>query len=122
MNQIVSFMKEMIPLVMNGTKNLTTRIETPFRLKLDIEDKMYIYSGIITKNAKKHGEAIIVNRWYWNQARLLIVGSNCPISGFSWLGFALCEGFKKPIELKQWFSKKSYENKNLITYQFELIK
>jgi len=121
MNQIVSFKLEMIPLILEGKKTMTTRIETPYRLRLDKGDTMYIYSGIRTKNAMKHGEATIINRWLWNQYFLLIIGANCPIPILSWYQFAKAEGFDNAVQLKSWFGKTRYENKNLITYQFKLI-
>jgi hypothetical protein len=123
----------MIPLVMNGKKYMTTRLESEYRLKLDVGDTMYIYSGIRTKNAKKHGEAVVVKRWRWNQIAIhriswaTYVGS-CPIgdidslSFLTWEEFSKVEGFNNLEELITFFNQKRYLNKDLITYQFEVIK
>lgn len=119
-------MKEMIPLVMNGKKYMTTRLETNFRLKLDIGDTIYIYSGIRTKEAKKHGEAIIVDRWRWNQSIFNqafhdFMDTSCPI-GIGWEEFSKIEGFEFILDFTEFFEKKRYRDKKLITYQFELVK
>ena len=131
MNQIVGFKDFLIPKIMNGTKFYTTRIETPFRLKLDLKDTMYIFSGIRTKNAKKHADAIIKNRWRWNQYEikkiysvnefvLRIENSVSPI-GVKWSEFGKGEGFNSVVEFVQWFNQEEYLSKPLITWQFELI-
>ena len=126
MNQIVSFMLGMIPLVMNGKKYMTTRLETDFRLKLNIGDKMYIYSGIRTKDAVKHGEAIVIDRWRWNQSifterKIFITENDFSPTFLKWSEFTKVEGFNNLNELIEFFNQKRYRDKNLITYQFEVI-
>ena len=133
MNQIVGFKDFLIDQILNGVKYYTTRPETQFRLKLDVGDTMYIFSGNRTAKMKKHGEAIVKNRWRWNQSTirsayffmnqfdLKIENYLSPI-GVKWSEFAKGEGFRSILELLQWFNQKKYLSQPLITYQFELLK
>jgi hypothetical protein len=110
MNQIFSFKKEMKQPILDGIKYFTTREETPFRLKCDVGDTMYHFTGIRTEDAEKFAEAIVVKRWRWS----IKFPKECPV-GISWDEFSIAEGFDDFEGLKGFFLKK------LITYQFELI-
>ena len=122
MNQIISFKPFLIDKVLDGTKDLTTRIETDYRLKLDVGDTIYIYTGIRTKNAKKYAEAVITNREIWNQEilkRFMVDLISAPICK-NWQEFRTREGFETLQELIDYFQQKEYTDKNLITYEFKL--
>ncbi|HEC92898.1 MAG TPA: hypothetical protein ENI51_07920 [Candidatus Atribacteria bacterium] len=124
MNQIFNFMEFLKPLILNGTKTMTTRLETPFRLKCNVGDKMYLYTGLRTKNAEKFGEGKVINRWRWNQrilfnAVMIIENKMSPV-GVTWNEFSRKEGFNDISELITYFCNKRYKFKNLITYEFEL--
>lgn len=110
MNQIFGFKKEMKQPILDRIKYFTTREETPYRLKCNIGDTMYLYTGIRTEEAEKFGESIVIKRWRW----AIYFPNQCPI-GISWQEFSIAEGFNNFEELKQFFLKK------LITYQFELM-
>ena len=120
MNQIISFKPYLIGNVLSGEKDLTTRIATPYRNKLGIGDTAYIYTGIRTKAAKKHANAIIINRWSWNQAQLKL--NTGPIPEIEWNEFWRREGFEDGESLYDYFTQKAYLRKNLLTFQFKLIK
>lgn len=120
MNQIMSFKSFLIEKVLSREKDLTTRIATPYRAKLKIDNLAYIYTGIRTKAAKKHANAIIINKWSWNQAQLKL--NKSPLPEIEWNEFWKREGFEDGDSLYHYFTQKQYLGKNLLTFQFKLIK
>lgn len=118
MNQIISFMKKLISKVLEGSKDLTTRIATEYRQKLNIGDIAYIYTGMRTSYATKHAEAEIINRWVWNQSDL---SKTFIMTMFGdWEDFYKREGFESWEELITYFTQTRYKDKMLITYQFKI--
>jgi len=127
MKQIMSFKGFLIELVMNEIKIYTTRLETPYRLKLNVGDIIYIYTGIRTKSAKKWGEAIIIGRWRYNQQYLVKqyrkgLSPIVDIGALNLVDFMKKEGFSERKEYLDYFTQKEYVDQDLITYKFKLKK
>jgi len=126
MNQIFNFMGFLAPLILEGRKIKTTRLLTEFRLKCDVGDLMYLYTGLRTKHARKLGDALVVGRWIWNQAEIYngkrILEDKPSPTGVSWSQFAYEEGFNNVGELVAFFNQKRYRDKDLITYEYRLKK
>jgi hypothetical protein len=112
-------MAKHIDKVLDGSKDLTTRLATDFRKKMKWDDIAYIYTGIRTKKAQKHAEAKIINLWLWYQTKL---SKDFITTMFGdWEEFYKREGFTSWEKLEEYFSQPRYKDKLLVTYQFEII-
>lgn len=122
MNQILSFMEKLIDKVMSGEKDLTTRIWTPYRDKLEVGNIAYIYTGIRTPKARKWGEAEIVWRLIWNQADLnRDFFNNIQKDEINDKLFYRREGFDSWDDFLKFFTQDEYKDEDLITYEFKLV-
>jgi len=115
-------MKEHINKVLDGSKDLTTRLYTSYRNKLRVGDTAYIYTGIRTPNAKKWGEAEITDRLMWNQADLnKDFFDTFPKKDINHKTFYQREGLDSWDDLMEFFSQDRYKDQYLITYEFKLV-
>jgi len=120
MNQNFSFMEKMIPLIISGRKVLTNRSATEFRGKCNVDDKMYVFTGMRTANCKRIGTGIVVERIFWEFEDIFSMWNRLdpsPLKDISWSHFVWCDGFDSLIDFKEYF--RSHKNRDLGFYCYK---
>lgn len=120
--QNFSFMKKLVPKILNGTKILTNRVATDFRGKLNVGGIMHLCTGIRTKNYQKICDAKVLMRFKWynewiptNRTQFVPM-----FEWITWRDFAKLDGFDDYDQFVKFFSHKRYEI-GIYCYQFEVI-
>jgi hypothetical protein len=110
-------------------KNLTTREESEFRLKCNVGDLMYFHVNARTKNSRKVGIGLVINRSTWNIDQLPVEfpkpnSKTFIFPALTWKQFVLMEGFDDQDDFNANYQKmysyfKDRNKERWITYWFE---
>lgn len=124
MNQNFSFMKKLVPKILDGSKTITNRIATDFRMLCRPGDIMHLFTGMRTKNCQKLGDAKVIKRGFWLPTQTPIKGKintyTQIISEMTWKKFIELDGFESYNDFVKFFNHKRYEG-GIYSYLFEVI-
>jgi hypothetical protein len=116
-------MKENGPKILAGTKTITNRIATDFRMLCRPGDIMHLFTGLRTKNVQSLGDAVVLRRSFWHSTYIPCkdnIGDYTPIfTNLTWRKFIELDGFDNYNDFVKFFSHKRYEG-GIYSYQFAI--
>jgi len=113
MNQIMGFMKEIADKVFK-TKHLTNRKATEHRLKLQVGDTIYCYTGLRTCKTRFLGDARVTGLTRWNTDALpdpgaIDLAGPSVVPSITWDNFIKRDGFDTYDDLHAYFTSRGVE-------------
>lgn len=122
MNQNFSFMKENGPKILAGTKTITNRVATDFRMLCRPGDIMHLFTGMRTPNCVKLGDGVVLRRSFWLPSYIPCkdnINNYTPIfTNLTWRKFIELDGFDSYNDFAKFFSHKRYEG-GIYAYEFK---
>lgn len=108
------------------TKRITNRVATDFRKKLDKGGIMHCFTKLRTKNARRLGDAIVIETSLWKPSEIPSIREikdiKSPIKRFNWYQFITLDGFESFDNFKSYFTKGNKSSKEFIAYYFRKLK
>lgn len=117
-------MKENGPKILAGTKTITNRIASDFRMLCRPGDIMHLFTGMRTKNCVKLADAVVLRRSFWHGTYIPCkdnIGDYTPIfTNMTWRKFIELDGFDNYNDFAVFFTRKQYEG-GIYSYEFKLL-